>query len=951
MDPAFIRVQDALDQLTRNIASYKPFLSAESDPTYEPSTDTVTNGSYHGVSQMTNSKPSAADHVQAERTFFNPLSPNGRPLVMTTREPCDAGHKFRTVLDGEVVLSPEFRNWRPNVRIQTEISCEKAADIWMVQIPDTTANLDYRINLYRLEVMQSLLYENPYNMDLREQLIRRYEYLGYPDLASGEAYKILLLVDEVLDESGEYHQQAFSALQIHVSRRAGKTRYAASQFADDQGLRARFTSFKDIKIKIDCQVDEDEVRLWAEKIFLQLTYPMLINNLQACGCLKSAYEFSAQALQRLPHSSGLRKLQTQVLDTIQAKFELRGIPWDANIPVENYPERGVVRREVYPWNEWEPNRCSSESLAILNASMEYMAPDLEVRVAELPVLTFSGERQVRPFSSKESKMVKQLGVFAKRDIPGDELVFTEKSLITANARIHDSFCDACSKLLPDFSEMNGEEQTSCMCEECDEAVFCSLECHDLAQSSYHPALCGTAAESIATDVPATEAADALYSLLLLRVLAMAETKSIHPLGVPEMVFIWGDYNNSPALSTFKPPPMDGAWASHTPKTEEQAHGGFSRTLPWTFKANILAPLNMLERMDVNIFEKSDIYDFWVFNTLYAKFRGTASARQGRDGRPEVGAVHPIWCLANHSCDPNVKWEWDGEMRFWTKKSEERPLWKGKEKRARGGLVKGEEVLSHYCDIDLPVGERREWAAGALGPAGWLPSDCRDHIRLSNHSLASIDAFDVYYEDCPYPWVFCRHENATNTLDLMIELFGRLPVELRSYARNNIALPYIDKLSAESVNDDILLYRTTGLTTYAHEMGHIIDMHGYPANISGGQFSNSITWLAAYEKDVAVATGYSLTAQHENHSEMFVMALYDTNVPGGLQAIEPRYRDIRYQYGPECSFVHREYAYGIRYLSIERYLRNTVLKPGGICTHRWENRFVTLGVEARRTSIS
>lgn len=33
---------------------------------------------------------------------------------------------------------------------------------------------------------------------------------------------------------------------------------------------------------------------------------------------------------------------------------------------------------------------------------------------------------------------------------------------------------------------------------------------------------------------------------------------------------------------------------------------------------------------------------------------------------------------------------------------------------KGGIRKGEEVLNHYCDIDLPVSERREWAKGALG---------------------------------------------------------------------------------------------------------------------------------------------------------------------------------------------------------------------------------------------
>lgn len=33
-----------------------------------------------------------------------------------------------------------------------------------------------------------------------------------------------------------------------------------------------------------------------------------------------------------------------------------------------------------------------------------------------------------------------------------------------------------------------------------------------------------------------------------------------------------------------------------------------------------------------------------------------------------------------------------------------------------GIKAGEEILNHYCDVELPVTERREWAKGSLG--GW-----------------------------------------------------------------------------------------------------------------------------------------------------------------------------------------------------------------------------------------
>jgi hypothetical protein len=128
---------------------------------------------------------------------------------------------------------------------------------------------------------------------------------------------------------------------------------------------------------------------------------------------------------------------------------------------------------------------------------------------------------------------------------------------------------------------------------------------------------------------------------------------------------------------------------------------------------------MLEKMDIDIFANPQ-YDVWVFNTLFSKFRGTASARLSGTGRsvargPDVCAVHPMWCLANHSCDPTVTWEWGGSIKMSTRS--ERVAWQGKDGKKvfnAPGLKKGEEILNHYCDLDLPVQERREWARGALG---------------------------------------------------------------------------------------------------------------------------------------------------------------------------------------------------------------------------------------------
>jgi hypothetical protein len=50
----------------------------------------------------------------------------------------------------------------------------------------------------------------------------------------------------------------------------------------------------------------------------------------------------------------------------------------------------------------------------------------------------------------------------------------------------------------------------------------------------------------------------------------------------------------------------------------------------------------------------------------------------------------------------------------------------------GGIKSGEEILNHYCDIDLPVAQRREWARGSLG--GWcMCKRCRDEAAAAETS--------------------------------------------------------------------------------------------------------------------------------------------------------------------------------------------------------------------------
>ncbi|KAH0538674.1 hypothetical protein FGG08_004749 [Glutinoglossum americanum] len=534
--------------------------------------------------------------------------------------------------------------------------------------------------------LTDLLYESPYDLILYLDRARVYTRLGYPDLAAGDAYRALLLADEVRDETGEYHEEAALALSDHCDT--------------DPGICGNG----------DATTDERLEQLLNEGTLK--CYRVLSSNLSRCGCLKSAWDFCKRGLALFAEdtelseererilSCGKRLLREQSSDGGHVSRDDGDGDEGGDVHPNDLPDQGFARREVYPWNAYEPDRFSPESLDFLNKEMAKVAPKCEVKATFLPSLqdiTTTDEEPSAPLPPR-----RQLGVFAKEDLEPGEIILRETSLLTVNNRLHDSFCDACSTRLPDISIA---ESPIAACPDCDDTFFCNAECLRRALESYHPAVCGRDVEAVGREVERKETTDALYLLLLGRAIAMAETKGCHPLELREVKYIWGDFVEGGGM------PSVAADDSGDDAAAEEREGAFyaslPHTLPFTFPLNILLPLHLLLKMSLDPYTALRHHEPWIHNTLLSKFRGTASARlSSHDGTPEVSAVHPLWCLANHDCDPNVRWEWGGEIRFWVR---ERRVG-GRE----GGVGKGEEVFGHYCDVGLGVKERRGWAVGSLG---------------------------------------------------------------------------------------------------------------------------------------------------------------------------------------------------------------------------------------------
>ncbi|KAK5994164.1 Conidiation-specific protein 13 [Cladobotryum mycophilum] len=211
--------------------------------------------------------------------------------------------------------------------------------------------------------------------------------------------------------------------------------------------------------------------------------------------------------------------------------------------------------------------------------------------------------------------------------------------------------------------------------------------------------------------------------------------------------------------------------------------------------------------------------------------------------------------------------------------------------------------------------------------GLIPDRCRDVANAEKHTPYEVEVYSVQYDDCPDAWVFCRHKDATPSIDQMIEVFGRLPVRIRDYVRTTIAMPGPRSAYTYSdLGDNIYFGDFQNYPTlFVHEIGHTMDNNVYH---KGSDFSASQQWLNAYNQDSAISDDYARTNQAENVAQETVIALFNTIVPGGIRSVEPNAAAISHQY-----------------TALQNVLGD-ILHPGGQCQNRFQNAgVVCMGPDA------
>ncbi|KAL8920870.1 MAG: hypothetical protein Q9208_006042 [Pyrenodesmia sp. 3 TL-2023] len=217
--------------------------------------------------------------------------------------------------------------------------------------------------------------------------------------------------------------------------------------------------------------------------------------------------------------------------------------------------------------------------------------------------------------------------------------------------------------------------------------------------------------------------------------------------------------------------------------------------------------------------------------------------------------------------------------------------------------------------------------------GWIPKDCKDIVKEAKLDPADITTYNVKYDDCNTAWVLCYHKDNPAPFQNVVETFGRVPVGARQFVRHVIALP--DNTGhAFNADGNLAMFDIDAdiLTVYLHETGHSLDLQDA---FNGGQLSSSKKWWDEYNQDPNIPDPYAGSNAIEDVAQNIVIAAYDTVVPGGYAAIEPRAGDIFRQYATVIAWQHEA--------------GDLLVPRGEQCRHRLENS-ETVPVDGGRSRL-
>ncbi|KAH7309840.1 hypothetical protein B0I35DRAFT_328090, partial [Stachybotrys elegans] len=167
--------------------------------------------------------------------------------------------------------------------------------------------------------------------------------------------------------------------------------------------------------------------------------------------------------------------------------------------------------------------------------------------------------------------------------------------------------------------------------------------------------------------------------------------------------------------------------------------------------------------------------------------------------------------------------------------------------------------------------------------------CRDETVNRGQSPNDVDTFSVYYNDCEAPWIMCRHKDSSVSKQQIIDTFGRLPVGIREHVRHVGvwgSLEYAGFMSGLNVAFTSSFFN---IWVVIHETMHAVDADAF--RHFGSPFSSTDMWKDAYNQDSRVPADNSHSSWAEHFADIAPHTIWNRNVPGGLEAVHPHWREV------------------------------------------------------------
>lgn len=287
-------------------------------------------------------------------------------------------------------------------------------------------------------------------------------------------------------------------------------------------------------------------------------------------------EVSTEALKLYPGDANLLEFQDKA--KAEYTFRSRYLITEFKVSKENLwasSKFGQIASVAYPW---APTKITVRSKPVIDEANKRVAQcsqnKIEIRKAYLGVQ--SGQAS--------------LGMFATRDIKAGEIMFDSTGPVGISPQQITDSCYNCFQRLPKKATFTNK------C--CPTTKYCSQACVDIAQESYHSTLCGKDFSDLYSDFHTSKIkyaqAPVFLALGWLRYLAIAVNSKGHPLECQFFAQLTAQY------------------------------GAAKPGVSWSLESNIKAPLKILQRLGVNVFENLE-YDSWVLETIrYSTFLPTHS---------------------------------------------------------------------------------------------------------------------------------------------------------------------------------------------------------------------------------------------------------------------------------------------------------------------------------------